>query len=202
MKSVVALVIFGFLAFPLTVLGQPDEVCLTLPTDPYANDDDQPRLVGVSLHLSLVELGQESSNKFMSFQCRSQNDESDAVIEELQAENKALEAEIQQLREDLRVILSNQQPGLPTKCIFRAQCDWEKEQLRAEMAADQAACEAVIQHMSEMVKASQTELRACREELAHMPSVCRLTGRCITFSEPPPSVCEPYLEDIVHCRGG
>ena len=193
MNYIVVLVVVLLLNLPSAVFGQLDEVCLTLPTDPNAHDDEQPRLVGVSLHLALDGLGQQDDEKLLSLQCPLNDDVNREEVEVLKAEKEALQAHIValqadlealhgdalalqdevetlqvenlSLRKELRDVLSG---GLPIDFISRGQCDLEKDQLHVQMAVIQAEYEAEIQNLKLDITASQAALDACYAHLAAM----------------------------------
>ena len=219
MKYIVVLVVILLLNLPLTVFGQVDEICLTVPTDPNAHDDEQPRLVGVSMHLALNEFEQQDDEKLLSVQCPLNDDVNREEVDALRAENEALRAnnealqadlvalhadavalqvENQSLREELRLALSGVSP---INCIPRRQCDIEKVQLHAEMAAIEAACEAEIHYLEEHVAATQVGLQECHARLAAMEAACEpIQASChISFSEAPPPGCQPYIDAYENC---
>ena len=230
MNYIVVLVVILLLNLPSAVFGQLDEVCLTLPTDPNAHDDEQPRLVGVSLHLALDGLGQQNDEKLLSLQCPLNDDVNREEVEVLKAENEvlraqkeslqaelvalhgdavalqddveALQVENQSLRKELRDVLSG---GLPINYIPRRQCDLEKDQLHVQMAVIQAEYEAEIQNLKLDITASQAALTACNAHLAAMEAACHVMARkqCqLSFDEPPPPVCQSYIEAVMSCYGG
>ena len=229
MNYIVVLVVILLLHLPSAVLGQLDEVCLTLPTDPNAHDDEQPRLVGVSLHLALDGLGQQNDEKLLSLQCPLNDDVNQEEVEVLKAENETLQADIvalqaelvalhgdaealqadvvtlhvenQRLRKELRDVLSG---VLPINYIPRRQCDLEKDQLHVQMAVIKAEYEAEIQNLELDITANQAALAVCHTHLAALEAACTETRVIcqLSFDEPPPPVCQPYIEAVMSCYGG
>ena len=215
MNRVAAMIASGIFALPLALSGQTDEICLTVPIDPNAYDYEQPRLVGVSLHLSIDDPRQEDVARLISLQCQPQNDAEPEQggnnqgvistlrneIETLETENVALEVEKQTLqaenallREELRHALYNVSS---VDSITRRQCDSEKQQIygeiaatHAEMAAFQAAC-----------AITEMELASCVSELAEFEVLNQLQVHCEPdFVVPPPSMCQSYIDAYQRCR--
>ena len=226
MNYIVVLVVILLLHLPSAVLGQLDEVCLTLPTDPNAHDDEQPRLVGVSLHLALDGLGQQNDEKLLSLQCPLNDDVNQEEVEVLKAENEALQADIvalqaelvalhgdaealqadvvtlhvenRSLREELHDVLSG---VLPINCISRTQCDLEKEQLRVQMEVIQAEyeadCEFAIQHLEENLVVTQAQLHACEAQLVETQTDLDTTQVNLVTTQTNLHYCEAQLEATI-----